>query len=108
MTPDQFGELVATRWLDLDGERAIQIVLDAPKVEANGDASCRVQMFGLGPDHDHVRTAWGVDGFQALELAFRMIGAILETCEEGRAGRITWEGGSAPGDLGFPRLPAIE
>jgi len=108
MTSDRFGELIATRWLGLDGERAIQIVLDAPRVEPSGDASVRVQMFGLGPDHDHVRTVWGVDAFQALELTFRMIGIILETCGEGREGRLSWEGASAPGDLGFPKLPAVE
>lgn len=106
MTGESLGQIIASRWLDLDGERAIRIVMDAPREDARGDSSCRVQILGLG--EDHVRTVWGVDGFQALELAFRMVGAILETCDEGRSGRIRWEGGSGPGDVGFPRFPAIE
>jgi hypothetical protein len=103
MTAGPLGELIATRWLDLDGERAIRVTLDAPRREPSGDYSCRVQIVGLGDDG--ILDVWGVDGFQALELAFLTIGTLLEASEEGRAGRITWDRTDRPANLGFPSYP---
>ncbi len=49
------------------------------------------------------REAWGVDTFQALLLALKMLTADLEsTRDEDFSGILTWEFARSPGDLGLP------
>jgi hypothetical protein len=45
------------------------------------------------------RGAHGVDAVQALDLALKMVGAVLYTHAAWKAARLTWLGGR---NLGFP------
>jgi hypothetical protein len=60
---------------------------------------CEYLIVGLAkPKRFH---AAGVDEFQALALALPIVGVHLETSPEGKAGRLTFAGGS---NLRFPPL----
>jgi hypothetical protein len=59
---------------------------------------CPYRIEGLG-DSEILRGIGGADSLQALYLAMMTISTDLYTSDEGRAGRISWEG---DGNLGLP------
>jgi hypothetical protein len=67
---------------------------------------CPHQILGVGDER--VRSATGVDAFQALQLAMEMIGSELYfSLNRKFDGKLRWEGGKA-GDLGFPVPHGLE
>jgi hypothetical protein len=107
--PKEIGEVIAERWLYLEGEpqKRIRVVLGKPIERPNGSehglSYCPYQILGIGDEK--VRYSGGVDCFQAIELAMGLIGADLYLKFNPRNDqRLRWEGGKE-GDLGFPRPP---
>jgi hypothetical protein len=75
-----------------------------PDSKESDDTYCPYQITGAGDQR--VRYAAGVDAFQAIELALKMIGADLSNLNRGLNGRLCWECDQS-GGLGFPVFPEI-
>jgi hypothetical protein len=52
----------------------ISIQIGFPKYTEDGDAICVLQMIGIA---DGVRTIYGVDNFQAVEMAIKFVNTFL-------------------------------
>jgi hypothetical protein len=103
LNDDDIGMIIAKRKLSLTPGEKVVVIIGQPRPFPDcDDFFCPFKVEGLG--HGRVIRAGGVDAIQALELALRMIGAVLYTSEEYKDGRLTWEGGTN-GSLGFP-VPA--
>lgn len=91
--------LIAERKLTLERDSAVQIPVRVflPR-ELSADWACR---FTIGwPDEEFEMEVFGVDAFQALELALRTIGVMIYTSEHHKAGELMWlEAGDG---YGFP------
>jgi len=67
----------------------------------SSDYHCPFQFIGVGDDS--IRSAAGIDAFQAIQLALRMIGMFLYLHLNPQLGNsLRWKG-DKEGDLGFPR-----
>jgi len=101
---ENVGEVVATRTLvlarDGDAAVAVTVLLGKPQAEG-GDYYCPYQIKGAGDEK--VRCAYGVDAFQALQLALSILGVELEVLNKELGGRLRWECGDK-NDFGFPSL----
>jgi len=98
--PISLGTAIATRCLSLVDGPAIVVTVGMPcKYDDTDEYYCPFQIVGLG--RDSVNHASGADSMQALLLALKKIGAILNASEQAKSGRLYWftEGNS---DLGFP------
>jgi hypothetical protein len=92
--------IIATRILTLrDGGKSTEIPvhLHAP-VRDGIDWSCKIELHW--PGQPLTRAAVGVDAVQAIQLAMKMIGALLYTSEHHEAGRLAWL--SSGQGYGFP------
>jgi len=99
---ENVGDVIATRTLLLgrDGEAAAAVLLGKP--QAHGEEFyCPYQIKGVGDEK--VRYAFGVDAFQALQLALSILGVQLEVLNKELGGRLRWECAEKD-DFGFPRL----
>ena len=101
---ESVGEIIAERKLVLsrDGHAPteIQVLMGKPQNLLNHpDYYCPYQLKGFGDEK--VRAAWGVDAFQAMQLAMGTIGVQLEVMGRESGGTIAWDAG-VQGDLGFP------
>jgi hypothetical protein len=99
MTENTF-EAIAERTLVAVEDTAVRITirLAQPSVSAaRGDYECLYLL--TTPDGEIKRFAAGVDAFQALQLAFGMIGAEIEHLERSHGWTLTFN----DGDAGFPR-----
>jgi hypothetical protein len=96
-----YARLAARRRLAVitpEGRRHFDVLIFAPRRGKKGDWSCRIVIDR--PEGAKRQRAHGVDSAQALELAFKMIGAILYTSEHHKAGRLMFQ---EPGQgYGFP------
>lgn len=102
--PNTIGEVIAERKLSIvtgpQTEAVVKVLLGKPEKLPDGpDFYCPFQIVGLGPER--VRCAYGIDAFQAIQLAITAIGAFLKSLSESGGGTLRWEGGES-GDLGFP------
>ncbi len=90
------SETIAVRRLRWEGEPSREVVVSIGKpVETPGvDAEfyCPIQTTGLG-DFDLVTAIYGVDGFQAIELALRFIGYRLADINAKSGDRLRWKFG---------------
>src|ERR1700761_4580454 len=103
MQPDDMGDIIATRILSKKDEPGLKIVvkMGKPRPLPNGigsDYYCPIQITGIG--REKVMPVAGVDAFQAIELAFKILGAQLAALNNEYHGQLGWEGGTN-GDLGF-------
>jgi hypothetical protein len=104
MKLDSVGVPIAVRRLSLvnDPTRAIVVTMGKPQPlpDALGDDHyCPIQINGVGSEK--VKYAAGVDAFQSIELAFKMIGVELAVLNREHDDQLRWEG-DEHGDLGFP------
>jgi hypothetical protein len=110
MNGDQFTS-ICTRTLHTCNGHTIIVQIGAPYQEMNQgtdlrtDSCCSFRIEGIGSGN--VRRVWGIDGFQAIQLAMMAVGAELYSSDEARAGELRWEAGNVPGDLGFPVPPGL-
>jgi len=92
-------EVIAVRRLSWEGEENRWVLVSIGKpAETPGGAGefyCPIQMTGLG-DTEFVTAIFGVDGFQALELALRFIGQRLADINAKNGGRLRWLDGHLP------------
>lgn len=96
------GTVMARRVLRLRGRKKVSVEIGKPRRYRGGapDYYCPIRIRGLGDEH--ITYASGVDVFQALDLAFIHIGALLYVSDEAKAGKLSWDAGQVRGDLGFP------
>ena len=95
------GVIIATREIDIDGNRKVLVTIGTPReFPEGGNYFCPYQISGMG--NGRVRYAGGADSVQALELALQVIGTDLYTSAEFKADRLRSEGRR---NLGFP-VPA--
>jgi hypothetical protein len=104
MKLDSLGVVIATRRLVLANDAGRRILVKMGKPEPLPDALgddqyCPFQITGIGTER--VKYAAGVDAFQSIELALKMIGAELTRLNQKHGGRLRWEC-DEHGDLGFP------
>jgi hypothetical protein len=102
--PGTIGEVIAERKfsiLSAPGQGAIvKVLLGRPERLPDGpDFYCPFQILGIGPDK--VRCAYGIDAFQAIQLAMAAIGPLLKSLCESEDATLRWEGDEG-GNLGFP------
>jgi hypothetical protein len=99
---ENVGEIIATRTLTLDrpGGPASAATVSLGKPLPDGEQfCCPYQIKGAGDEK--VRCAYGVDAFQALQLALSILGVQLEELNKELGGRLRWELGER-NDFGFP------
>jgi len=96
------GDIIAHRFLECMDDRGkkidVNVYIWRPIADPDGvNWTCPFEIAGLPGKRP--RGAHGVDAIQALELALKMVGAILYTSKAWQAGRLTWLGHR---NLGFP------
>lgn len=96
-------EVIAVRRLWWEGEPRREVLVSIGKPSeapgGKGEFYCPIQTSGLGKD-EFVTTIFGVDGFQAIELALRFIGYMLADINAKSGGSLRWEFG---GDGQIPK-----
>src|SRR5215469_12399014 len=92
-------EVIAVRRLSWEGEKNREVLVTIGKpAETPGVAEefyCPIQTTGLGDD-EFVTAIFGVDGFQAIELALRFIGQRLAEINAKNGGHLRWLDGPLP------------
>jgi len=92
-------EVIAVRRLWWEGEpnREVLVSIGKPsEAPGGGDAFyCPIQTTGLG-SYEFATAIFGVDGFQAIELALRYIGYRLADIDAKNGGRLRWCDGQLP------------
>jgi hypothetical protein len=107
---DNIGETIATRKLLLLRERnsteeEVFVLLGKPQpLPDHKDFFCPYQVKGAGDEK--VRVAYGIDGFQALQLALSILSVELEILNKELGGKLRWEC-DEKGWLGFPAFEAF-
>jgi len=89
-------EVIAVRrlWWEQDSSRQLLESIGKPtqSPDTHGEFYCPIQTSGFGND-EHVETIFGVDAFQALELAMRYVGWRLFAIDRESGGHLRWEFG---------------
>jgi hypothetical protein len=102
--PNTIGQIIAERKFTVFGavdERSeVKVVLGKPEKLPDGpDFYCPFQIVGMGSDK--ARCSYGIDAFQAIQLAMTSIGVFLKSLCESEQLRLRWEGDDSD-ELGFP------
>ncbi|HUA84999.1 MAG TPA: hypothetical protein VMB85_14150 [Bryobacteraceae bacterium] len=94
------GPVIAERVLSaqISDNEAMDVVVRLFAPEKIEDGYCRCYWELVAPDYRKLRYAAGIDGFQAIELAYKMIGAVLWSVAREKGYRLTFEGSE---DIGF-------
>lgn len=83
------------------GKRVV-LTIGVPQPVPGSDWGCALQITGLNTDWRRPRHVFGIDGLQALHLAMKCAGAVLESAKL----KLEWLGQTE--DLGMPKfLPAL-
>lgn len=88
-------EVIAVRhfWWEGEPERlSVSIGKPAQLPDSKGEFYCPIQTSGFGND-ERVEGIFGVDAFQAIELAMRYVGHRLSDIDAKNGGRLRWEFG---------------
>ena len=89
-------EVIAVRnfWWEGEPERRVLVSIGKPKEapRGTGEFYCPIQTNGFGDD-EFVQPIFGVDGFQAIELALRFIGYRLTDINAKNGRKLRWEFG---------------
>ncbi|MBP2161896.1 MULTISPECIES: DUF6968 family protein [Asticcacaulis] len=100
---DDDDDAMFMRTFELDGEPTVEAWVWPPEEDEDMQAiRCYYQIVGMGDEK--FRSAYGVDGFQALTTALNFIAVHLYNSDEYKAGRLTFYG--AP-DLHLPERPGL-
>lgn len=96
------------RVLKHEDGREVRLIVGKPirTENGNGDWQCDYKIEGLGTAK--VRRAVGGDQIQSIMLALTYISTTLHFSEEYKEGRLTWEGGVSPSDLGLPIAQSVK
>ena len=89
-------EVIAVRrfWWDGEPERPLLVSIGKPlqTTDSKGEFYCPIQTTGFGSDNS-VQPIFGVDAFQAIELAMRYVGWRMFDINAKNNGRLRWEFG---------------
>lgn len=110
MKLENVGEVIAIRRFRLRDESQTletgkEVLLQLGKPQRSPDSPaveewfCPFQIIGIGDER--VRYAAGVDAFQAIQLAFKLIGATIGRLGQQSNGRLRWDYDDE-GGFGFP------
>ena len=92
-------EVIAVRRLSWEGEPNREVLVSIGKPaeasDSQGEFCCPIRTVGLGND-EIVTAIFGVDGFQAIELALRFVGWRLADINSKNGGRLRWLDGQLP------------
>ncbi len=77
MRPESLGDVIATRKLVRLDDPSCEVLvrLGKPQESGHGDYFCPIQITGLG--NGLIYGLYGIDAFQALQLAMKFIGHRL-------------------------------
>ncbi len=89
-------DVIAVRrfwWVD-EPQQQLLVSIGKPEEAPSGAGEfyCPVQTSGFGND-DFVQPIYGIDGFQAIELALRFIGHRVADINAKNRGRLRWQFG---------------
>ena len=89
-------EVIAVRrfWWEHNSSRQLLVSIGKPNQspDTKGEFYCPIQTSGFGDD-ERVEAIFGVDAFQALELALQYVGWRLSAIDREGGGRLRWEFG---------------
>ena len=92
----QMTEVIAVRrfWWEHESGPQLLVTIGKPTQSPNaeGEFYCPIKTSGFGND-ERIETIFGVDAFQALELAIRYVGHRLSAVDHESGGRLRWEFG---------------
>jgi hypothetical protein len=102
------GDVIATRNLLLlrDGTSALEVHVLLGKPQAGPDHKdfyCPYQIKGVG--EEKVKSVYGIDAFQALQLTLSILAVELEVLNKQLGGKLRWDCDDK-GGLGFPGFAA--
>jgi hypothetical protein len=94
----EMTEVIAVRrfWWEHDSSRQLLVSIGKPtqSPEGEGEFYCPIQTSGFGDD-EGLEAIFGVDAFQALELAIRYVGWRVFAIDHESGGRLRWDFGDA-------------
>jgi hypothetical protein len=94
----ELGEVIASRLIKAPDGTILNVKLGRPQRGTADDWFCPVEV--AGSSFDEVQNIYGVDEFQAIELAMKFIGSMLSVLNRDEyGGKLQWLDGS---ELGFP------
>jgi len=96
--PRTIRRVAARRVFQVPGRKDVVLTFGVPQAVPGSDWGCAVQITGLDTGWSRPRYFFGIDGLQALHLAMKCAGAVLESCSV----ELIWLG--QKGDLGMPRF----
>lgn len=85
---------VRTFWWANEPERQVSVLIGKPILAAdgNGEFYCPIRTVGLGND-EYVQPIFGVDAFQAIELAMRYVEHRISDIDAKSGGQLRWQFG---------------
>jgi hypothetical protein len=104
MKAAEMGHVIAIRKLFLVDNPTADIVVKLGKPQptpGENDWFCTTQIVGIG--NERIDATYGIDAFQALQLAMKWIGSTLSRLNELSGNKLRWEGDET-GGFGFPSL----
>jgi hypothetical protein len=100
--PRTIRKIAARRVFMSPKGKPVVLTIGVPQPVPGSDWGCAVQITGLNTSWRRPRHVFGIDGLQALHLAMKCAGAVLESAEL----KLEWLGQTE--DLGMPKfLPAL-
>jgi hypothetical protein len=94
-------EVIAVRRLSWQGEQNREVLVTIGKPAGTpgvaGEFYCPIRITGFG-EEEFVTAIFGVDEFQAVELALRFVGWRLADINAKNGGRLRWLDQELPGD----------
>jgi len=101
---ESVGEVIATRTLLLlrDNTAALEVLVLLGKPQAGPDHQyfyCPYQVKGVG--EEKMKSVYGIDAFQALQLTLSILGVELEVLNKELGGKLRWDRDDKRG-FGFP------
>ena len=106
MNLDTIGDVIATRRLFHASNATTTVIVKMGKPQPLPDAIgnehyCPIQITGLGSER--VKHATGMDAFQSIELALKLIGIEVAVLNRQCGGELRWwDSDERLGNLGFP------
>lgn len=104
MKLENVGEIIASRTFVLQRENEptseVHVLLGRPQRDG-ADFFCPHQIKGVGLEV--VRSVYGVDAFQAIQLSISLLQFEVGMLQKEMNGNLSWEGGEVT-DFGFPTV----
>ena len=100
--PTKIRRIAARRVFKAPSGTPVVVTLGVPQAVPGSDWGCPLEITGLNTTWRRPKYVFGIDGLQALHLAMKCAGAVLQAAKL----KLEWLGQTE--DLGMPRfLPAL-